>query len=303
MISFKQYIYLIEASQDKLNLLKAHGFSEDQIGHIRASDPTDSKYIPWIAKHVKHGSIRLPEDKEKIHGQLKEFHRLKKSPRFTGSKDIHQYTPGSLYDTLETHRPEESNKTKSKNFGPIIHSEGPYKIHRITEPEHLMNASSGANWCTSQPKYASNYLEKGPSFVLTHHDKPILQLHPKSNQFMDTKDESVINEINRHIDNPHAIHMIVHGSKVSPEIHQYSKSIHIGDPMEAYHTEGADRSKSWYKNGQRHREGDKPAYKGADGYKSWYKNGQLHREGDKPAYEGADGYKSWWKNGLRYYPG
>jgi len=53
--------------------------------------------------------------------------------------------------------------------------------------------------------------------------------------------------------------------------------------------------KSWFLNGQRHRE-DGPAIERADGSKSWWINGQLHRE-DGPAIEYADGNKEWFLNG------
>jgi len=42
-------------------------------------------------------------------------------------------------------------------------------------------------------------------------------------------------------------------------------------------------TKSWYKHGLRHRDGDKPAAISSDGEYFWYQNGLLHREGDKPA--------------------
>ena len=54
-------------------------------------------------------------------------------------------------------------------------------------------------------------------------------------------------------------------------------------------------SKTWYRNGQLHRE-DGPAVERADGSKSWYLNDKLHRE-DGPAMEYADGTKSWYLNG------
>ena len=59
--------------------------------------------------------------------------------------------------------------------------------------------------------------------------------------------------------------------------------------------EDADGYKSWYLNGELHRE-DGPASEYADGTKYWYLNGELHRE-DGPAVEYADGYKSWYLNG------
>jgi len=54
-------------------------------------------------------------------------------------------------------------------------------------------------------------------------------------------------------------------------------------------------SKSWYKEGNLHRENG-PAIEYADGYKTWYKEGKLHRE-NGPAKEYADGSKSWYKEG------
>ena len=55
----------------------------------------------------------------------------------------------------------------------------------------------------------------------------------------------------------------------------------------------------WYnKDGQLHREGDKPAYIEANGDKGYYINGLLHREGDKPAYIEANGNKSYYLNGV-----
>ena len=56
-----------------------------------------------------------------------------------------------------------------------------------------------------------------------------------------------------------------------------------------------DGSKSWWLNGNRHRE-DGPAIEWANGYKEWYFNGNRHRE-DGPAIECADGTKEWWLNG------
>ena len=52
-----------------------------------------------------------------------------------------------------------------------------------------------------------------------------------------------------------------------------------------------DGNKSWYLNGNRHRE-DGPAIEYAGGDKFWYLNGKLHRE-DGPAIEMASGAKFW----------
>ena len=38
----------------------------------------------------------------------------------------------------------------------------------------------------------------------------------------------------------------------------------------------------------------------SDGTKSWWLNGELHRDNGLPAYEGADGTKEWWLNGKNF---
>ena len=59
-------------------------------------------------------------------------------------------------------------------------------------------------------------------------------------------------------------------------------------------------TKSYYKNGERHRDGDLPAIEDIDGTKKYYKNGELHRDGDLPAIEYANGDKEYYKNGIQY---
>jgi hypothetical protein len=58
---------------------------------------------------------------------------------------------------------------------------------------------------------------------------------------------------------------------------------------------GGEDVKSWYLNGQLHRE-DGPAVECSNGNKYWFLNGKRHRE-DGPAIESNGGYKSWHLNG------
>jgi hypothetical protein len=57
---------------------------------------------------------------------------------------------------------------------------------------------------------------------------------------------------------------------------------------------------TWKKNGDWHRDGDKPARIWTNGTLKWVKNGQPHRDDDKPAAIYAEGTLEWWKNGLRH---
>lgn len=58
-------------------------------------------------------------------------------------------------------------------------------------------------------------------------------------------------------------------------------------------------AKYYYKNGELHRDGDKPAIIYSDGSRRWFKNGEYHREGNKPAIIYSDGSEEYWVNGER----
>lgn len=57
-----------------------------------------------------------------------------------------------------------------------------------------------------------------------------------------------------------------------------------------------DSTKSWWKNGQPHRDGDGPAIIYNNGGQEWWKNGKLHRQDDQPAIDCQD-LKVWAVNG------
>jgi hypothetical protein len=60
----------------------------------------------------------------------------------------------------------------------------------------------------------------------------------------------------------------------------------------------ASGNKSWYLNGQLHRE-DGPAIEYVDGGKAWFLNGKRHRE-DGPAFEYVSGEKCWYLEDVTY---
>jgi hypothetical protein len=64
-----------------------------------------------------------------------------------------------------------------------------------------------------------------------------------------------------------------------------------------------DGSLHWFKNGLRHRDGDKPAVITTYGTLIWYKNGKKHRDGDLPAEICADGTLIWANDGKQHRDG
>jgi len=188
---------------NKFNNIQAQnkGMKDEDIHRVIATDPSPNKeYSYWIARQATKGTINLPEDSEKISEQLKQFTQLKNSPVFTGERDIGKHTPGSLYQTLEQYGKQKSKSELSKDYGRLIYDSGPYKIFKIDPKElgigeavrTLQNASSSTNWCTTQERYARGYLEKGPTFIMFYNGKKYAQLHPQSEQYMNTSDSSLI---------------------------------------------------------------------------------------------------------------
>ena len=64
-----------------------------------------------------------------------------------------------------------------------------------------------------------------------------------------------------------------------------------------------DGSLFWYRDGLVHRSGDKPAVIWYNGTLYWYRNGELHRDGDLPAIVQADGSEYWYRDGVRHRDG
>ena len=59
-------------------------------------------------------------------------------------------------------------------------------------------------------------------------------------------------------------------------------------------------NKSWFVNGNLHRDNDLPAIEYVNGSNHWFVNGKRHRENDLPAIENVNGSKQWFVNGERH---
>lgn len=59
----------------------------------------------------------------------------------------------------------------------------------------------------------------------------------------------------------------------------------------------SEDDQEWWQNGNRHREGDKPAIISKGVLTAWYKDGVLHRDNGEPAVIEESGLKEWWVNG------
>jgi hypothetical protein len=188
----------------KINLLKTqYGLNDEQVEQVIEADPTEKDYVAWIANQIKKRLIRLPEDKGKIRSQLEQFTKLKRSPRFTGEKDIQKYTPATLYETVSQVEKEPTQLSEKEQNRQIMEKGGPgaeivYKgsdavCYKITTPEMAVLLGSNTNWCTNSGM-ADNYLKTGPLWIFYVAGKPYMQAHIPTRSLMNPQDDSLLIE-------------------------------------------------------------------------------------------------------------
>jgi hypothetical protein len=188
----------------KIDLLKnQYGLNDEQVEQVIQADPTEKDYVAWIANQIKKKLLRLPEDKAKIRTQLEQFTKLKRSPRFTGEKDIQRYTPAKLFETVSQVEKEptqlsekEQNRTVMEKGGPgaeIVYKGSDGVCYKVTTPEMAVLLGSNTNWCTNSGA-AAQYLKEGPLWIFYVDGRPYMQAHVPTRSLMDTQDNTLLNE-------------------------------------------------------------------------------------------------------------
>lgn len=112
-MKFSSILLIARPTEAKIELFKKQGFTDEQIEQIIAADPTEKDFCQWIASQVKKNTIRLPEDVEKIKGQLTTFNKIKK---YLPEKDIARYTPETLYEIITEYKSSGSDGGKEKEI-------------------------------------------------------------------------------------------------------------------------------------------------------------------------------------------
>jgi hypothetical protein len=189
---------------EKLDMLqKQFKLTPEQIELCIAADPSPNQtdYVAWLAKWLSKGQLHLPEDTDKIKGQLQTFTKLKRSPAFTHNKDIQQYDPGKLFEVLESggaggalSKKEQDRETVAKG-SKIIINDGGVTVYKVTDGKALSLLSGGTNWCTADAGTGSNYLKNGPSYVIFEDGTAFAQFHPASNQLMNRQDVCMLEKV------------------------------------------------------------------------------------------------------------
>ncbi len=200
------------------------------------ADPTAEKdrgnYIPWIARQVATGNIKLPEDVDKVKMRLSEFDTHKQASKAKFPKDINQYKSFSdLAKTMNKHLgPEDTGFSGSflRSLSPSdynVAKDGAEVVYQGKMPEggdysHLISTATakdddlgdgwevikvkspeasailchGTDWCVKDPAWSTDYLKKGPFYMIANKGKQRALFHADSGQFMDPEDEPIVQD-------------------------------------------------------------------------------------------------------------
>ena len=184
-------------------LIKQFKLTPEQIEECIKADPSpnQSDFVGWLAKWWSKGNIHLPEDSERMKGQLDQFQKYKKSPQFTFNKDIQQYDPAKLFDTLqqagETMLSKKEQKREQVRKGAdIVVQSGEITIYRVTEASAAVELGGGTNWCTAaSASTAKSYLEDGPLYIFFDSGSAVAQLSCPSDMFMNRQDVCILESV------------------------------------------------------------------------------------------------------------
>ncbi len=214
-----EFLVTARPTQAKIDLLvKQMRLTPEQVEMCIQADPSPNQtdYVTWIARWLSKGQVRLPEDAEGIRNNLAAFTTQKRQPGFQGNKDVNAYNPAQLAEVIQQNaltvvRPKDLDKIRGLKGVSVLAQKGDLTVFKVDGGVHepapddpgyeagavpdnvraLQVLSDSTEWCTRH-EYARTYLKQGPSFVVFYRGQPYAQLHPKSNQFMDRSDSTLV---------------------------------------------------------------------------------------------------------------
>jgi hypothetical protein len=136
-------------------LLKRYKAEPEELEQVKAVN--DGDFTEWTLKNLKKGLVRLPEDTRKLQEMLERFTKLKRSPNFTGNKDINSYTPAKLFELVAQADPaalsqKEQNREVVRGAqvwsGTVLHpvmGNVQVTVFKITDPKEAALIAGGSS--------------------------------------------------------------------------------------------------------------------------------------------------------------
>ena len=211
------YFLITEDLESRITFLltKYKNQTEENIKQLALADPSPTnKYIDWIVKNSD--QFRIPEDLNKIKASLQKFTDQSKTKKWQGSKDLNTYKSyKELVQQIEANaditniEPVQQSQTPTDKRIKIKEENG-ITIYKVTDAETIMEIAANTEWCVRDEPYASDYLKKGPYFVIykeahtyieyeypvrsIKHNVPYVLIHFPTGQIKDKYDSEIDSE-------------------------------------------------------------------------------------------------------------
>jgi hypothetical protein len=189
---------LTEGLEDRIAMLqKQFPNFADRIPSFVEADPSGKgDFLTWICRMVRDGHLRFPEDVSKVKERLAQFTQLKRTPAFTGAKDINAYKSyGELAQTIDANMGVKSKgqQTRDAQMNGVedLGTFGYFNVLRVTTPEAGAKLFRGTDWCVKDPEFFNQYGPPFYMFSLRSGDKFALLNLTNEFQFKDVFDDDI----------------------------------------------------------------------------------------------------------------
>lgn len=193
-------VRMLEESRVEL-IAKQTGLSLEVLGELLKADPTNGKYLTWIAAQVKAGNLVFPEDAQKTMETLTAFDRLKVKKAFQGEKDVNRYADFStLWDTVQANSDVQTKGEQEREAVTsgvkLVAGDKENGIYLVTTAEAGAKMFRGTAWCVKDPHYFNNYVTKyrdphNGYFMIVKGGKQFALYHEGSSQFKIISDANI----------------------------------------------------------------------------------------------------------------
>lgn len=172
--------------------------TDKQLALLSKADPTPGKsHVPWLAKLLKAGRIRLPEDAARSKRVLRRLEDLKTQRVITGEPaniSRHQ-SLGDVEDLLALYKGRQS-KESAWRAGEAVGEEQviddpPYSVLKIATPEVAAKLCRGTQYCVKDPRWSKSYLARGALYLVLKDGERVALLHGPTGSAKDPSDRDL----------------------------------------------------------------------------------------------------------------
>ena len=177
----------------------AEKFVSDFIDFLHNNGLKESPEGTWIFRNIVDGTLRWPEDSEKVVELIQDFNKAKKSGNFRAERDLLKYKRfPELWEVVNNYFGKDNGPEPSMDL-PGVEYLGAYKnlkLYEINDARSMAEiAKRGSGWCVKDLSYGKEYLEDGPFLLVTKNGKNYVLIHEGSGQAKDVSDDTITNEI------------------------------------------------------------------------------------------------------------